>query len=58
MATATATIGAKKETKELTFVWEGRDRSGKTHFIKGLILAQPAPRWGGVTRGGLCRRHL
>ena len=37
MATATATIGAKKETKELTFVWEGRDRSGKT--VRGEVRA-------------------
>ena len=37
MATATATIGTKKETKERTFVWEGRDRSGKT--VRGEVRA-------------------
>jgi type IV pilus assembly protein PilC len=37
MATATATVGAKKDTKELTFVWEGRDRSGKT--VRGEVRA-------------------
>lgn len=37
MATATATIGAKKDSKELTFVWEGQDRSGKT--VRGELRA-------------------
>jgi type IV pilus assembly protein PilC len=37
MATATATIGAKKEAQDITFVWEGQDRTGKT--VRGEVRA-------------------
>lgn len=38
MATAAAAIGAKKEAaQELTFIWEGQDRTGKT--VRGEIRA-------------------
>lgn len=37
MATAAATIGGKKDTKEFTFVWEGKDRSGKS--VRGEVRA-------------------
>jgi type IV pilus assembly protein PilC len=37
MATATATVGAKKEAPDITFVWEGQDRTGKT--VRGEVRA-------------------
>ena len=37
MATATATVGAKKEAQDLTFIWEGQDRTGKT--VRGEVRA-------------------
>jgi type IV pilus assembly protein PilC len=37
MATATATVGAKKDAPDLTFVWEGQDRTGKT--VRGEVRA-------------------
>jgi type IV pilus assembly protein PilC len=37
MATATATVGVKKEAQDLTFVWEGQDRTGKT--VRGEVRA-------------------
>jgi type IV pilus assembly protein PilC len=37
MATATATTIAKREVKEYTFLWEGRDRGGK--LVKGDMRA-------------------
>jgi type IV pilus assembly protein PilC len=37
MATATAAVGAKKESRDLIFFWEGQDRSGKV--VRGEIRA-------------------
>ena len=37
MATATATVGAKKEAQDRTFIWEGQDRTGKT--VRGEVRA-------------------
>lgn len=37
MATAIATVGVKKEAQDLTFVWEGQDRTGKT--VRGEVRA-------------------
>ncbi|MCU0972365.1 MAG: type II secretion system F family protein [Burkholderiales bacterium] len=37
MASATATVGAKKEAQDITFVWEGQDRTGKT--VRGEVRA-------------------
>ena len=37
MATATATTAARRDVKEYSFVWEGRDRGGK--LIKGDMRA-------------------
>jgi type IV pilus assembly protein PilC len=37
MATATAAAGARKDVKELTFAWEGRDKQGK--IVKGDMRA-------------------
>ncbi|MBL8528497.1 MAG: type II secretion system F family protein [Burkholderiales bacterium] len=37
MATATATIGTRKEAQDITFVWEGQDRTGKT--VRGEVRA-------------------
>jgi type IV pilus assembly protein PilC len=37
MATATVAVGAKKETQDLTFIWEGQDRTGKT--VRGEVRA-------------------
>ncbi len=37
MATATATVGTRKEAQDITFVWEGQDRTGKT--VRGEVRA-------------------
>jgi type IV pilus assembly protein PilC len=37
MATATATVAARKDTQDITFIWEGQDRSGKT--VRGEVRA-------------------
>jgi type IV pilus assembly protein PilC len=37
MATAAATVGTKKESRDLIFFWEGQDRSGKV--VRGEIRA-------------------